>query len=128
MNTQTSDVGPGARRWTRIVSLAFAVAPIVWCVLLYSFVLHWRAFYGAWPDTRTLRTTIAIQLVPHEALTGFTALFIVFSFPIWAAFVAFARHYILADARRLGFFFIPWVLVFVFVAVDPGRFIMWFFD
>jgi hypothetical protein len=128
MSTQRIDPKRGARRWTQFISFAFATAPIVWCVLLYSFILHWRVFHGTWPDTRTLRTTIAIELAPHESATAFLAMFLIFSFPIWAAFVAFARHYILGDWRRLGFFFIPWVVVFVLAVADPGHFIMWFFD
>jgi hypothetical protein len=43
------------------VSYTFAAAPIVWCALLYSFILHWRVFHGTWPMTGTKRTTIAIQ-------------------------------------------------------------------
>jgi hypothetical protein len=55
-------------------------------------------------------------------------MFLIFSFPIWAAFVAFVQHYTLANSRRLAWFFISWIVVLILSAIDPGYFIRWFFD
>ncbi len=119
---------PSARRWAQLVSYTFAATPIICCTLLYSFILHWRVFHGTWPTTGTKRTTIAIQLAPHESITGGLAMFLIFSFPVWAVFVAFVQHYTLANSRRLAWFFIPCIAVLILAAIDPGHFIRWFFD
>jgi hypothetical protein len=71
---------------------------------------------------------IRVQLAPHESITGGLAMFLIFSFPIWAAFVAFVQHYTLANSRRLAWFFISWIVVLILSAIDPGYFIRWFFD
>ena len=100
----------------------FVAAPIIWCAVLYSFFLHWRVFLGTRPLTGTKRTTIAIQLAPHESITGGLAMFLIFSVPVWAAFVAFVQHYPLANSRHLAWFFIPWIAVLILAAIDPGHF------
>lgn len=128
MDTIPTDRQRGAQRWARFVSWAFAIAPILWGVVFYSFILHWHSFYGSWPDVHTKRRVIALQLASHESLAGGFAIFLIFSFPVWAVFVGFARHYVLCDLKRIGLFFIPWVLTFILVVLDLGGFIGWFFD
>jgi hypothetical protein len=58
----------------------------------------------------------SIFWIQHSCL----AMFLIFSFPIWAAFIAFVRHYTLANSRHLAWFFIPWIAVLILAALDPG--------
>jgi hypothetical protein len=121
----------GARRFASWVSYLFAATPVVWIGMLYSFVLHWHSFHGRWPETQSKRTTIAIELSGHESLVGITGSYMVYSFPIWAVFVLFTRHYVLTGSegyRRAGLFFIPWALLLLLATVDPGHYITWFFE
>jgi len=68
-----------------------------------------------------------MPLGSHQSLIFAFTNFLIYSFPLWAAFVAFARYYVLSDLRRLGLFFIPWVVTLIVFVIDPGHFIAWFF-
>src|SRR5262245_48270959 len=110
----------GARRCTSCVAYFFAAAPVIWTVLLYSFVLHWHSFHRHWPEAHAKRTTIAIELSSHEWLVGMLGIFMLCSFPVWGAFVLFTRHYVLPPSegyRRAGLFFIPWALLLLLVVI-----------
>ncbi|HMO65651.1 MAG TPA: hypothetical protein PKE47_10600 [Verrucomicrobiota bacterium] len=115
----------------RVVCLSFAAVPLIWCLLMYAFVIHWRLFHGAWPDTRGKYTTIAVELVPLESMAGMGGVFLIFAFPVWAAFVLFVMRYVHlgpAKLRRTVFMFLPWLGVIVLSVIDPGGYIGWFFD
>jgi hypothetical protein len=128
MNTIPEQSDIFAKPIGRFVSVSFAAAPIFLCLVFYGFTLHWRIFHGSFPDTGQLMRTIAVELVPLETVSAILGFFLFYSFPVWAAFVAFIRHYVFADLRHVGLYFIPWAAVLTLIVIDPGGFILWFID
>jgi hypothetical protein len=106
-----------------------ATFPIVWLLLLYLFILRARFYFGHWPSASD-RMAKYMGFSVHQSLIVYGAL----AAPWIAVGVAIAavilrrRDPTFRVSEPLAILAVSVLVSVALLAIDPGRFVLWFMD
>lgn len=106
--------------------LAFSPALSLLCII--SMAVHARLSLGHWPMSESYDT-------PALHAHGFVLAFLLFftllaSIPLWflRLFFLSERIPIMTLQNQVGMYEVGWLLILLYVSIDPGRFVAWLAD
>jgi hypothetical protein len=105
-------------------------SPLLLLLVFIALAVHVRAGLGHWPAPMLENYDTPAFRVHGQVLGWVGFLTVLAAIPLWLLMLCFRplRISLKTHLIQAGVYVAGWVLIYLYVAVDPGRFLEWFLD